>query len=97
MGFYALTSVFFLGIFLIKYRIEFILSFPFFALLFVWYQSIALRPNSTAINPEKLYLEPKFVGYVVFLVGLVLVLFLVEIPGLKYLIDHTVARDMRIK
>lgn len=95
--FYALTSVFFLGIFLIKYRIEFILSFPFFALLFVWYQSIALRPNSTAINPEKLYLEPKFVGYVVFLVGLVLVLFLVEIPGLKYLIDHTVARDMRIK
>lgn len=94
--FYALTCVFFLGIFLIKYKIEFILSFPFFALLFVWYQSIALRPGSKAINPEKMYQEPKFVGFVVFLVVLVLFLFLVDIPGLQYLTDHSVVRDLRI-
>lgn len=95
--FYALTAVFFLGIFLIKYKIEFIISFPFFAFLFVWYQSIALRPNSTATNPEKLYLEPKLLAYVGFLAVLVLVLFLVDIPWLKYLTDHSVVLDKRIE
>ena len=94
--FYALTAVFFLGIFLIKYRIEFIISFPFFALLFVWYQNIALRPKSTAMNPERLYLEPKFLGYVGFLIVLVAVLFSVHIPGLQYLTEHTVVRDLRL-
>lgn len=94
--FYALTSVFFLGIFLIKYRIEFIISFPFFALLFVWYQHIALRPKSTAMNPEKLYLEPHFLAYVGFLIVLVAVLFSVHIPGLDYLTERTVVRDLRL-
>lgn len=93
--FYALTAVFFLGIFLIKYKIEFIISFPFFALLFVWYQYIALRPRSVAMNPEKLYLEPKFLAFVVFLIVLVMVLFYIDIPWLKYLTDHTVVRDRR--
>ena len=95
--FYALTSVFFLGIFLIKYKIEFIISFPFFAFLFVWYQSIALRPGSAAVNPEKIYLEPRFLAYVGFLVVLVFALFYFDIPGLDYLTDHTVVKDMRIK
>ena len=37
---YAILSSFFLGVFLIKYRIEFIMvSLPFFALLFVWYSA----------------------------------------------------------
>ncbi|MBS0564004.1 MAG: UbiA prenyltransferase family protein [Proteobacteria bacterium] len=94
--FYALTSVFFLGIFLIKYRIEFIISFPFFALLFAWYQHIALRPQSTAMNPEKLYLEPRFMAYVAFLVILVAALFFIDIPGLNYLMEHSAARDPRL-
>ncbi|MCB2134382.1 MAG: UbiA prenyltransferase family protein [Rhodobacteraceae bacterium] len=94
--FYALTSVFFLGIFLIKYKIEFIISFPFFALLFVWYQYIASQPSSSAANPEKIYLERKFLFYVAFLVVLVFVLFLVHIPGLQYLTDHSVVKDLRL-
>ena len=40
--FYALLSSFFLAVFLIKYRIEFVLSFPAFALLFVWYLAIGM-------------------------------------------------------
>jgi decaprenyl-phosphate phosphoribosyltransferase len=95
--FYALTAVFFLGIFLIKYKIEFILSFPFFAFLFVWYQQIALRPRSAAVNPEKIYLEPKFLAYVGFLVVMVFVLFFIQIPGLQYLMDHTVVKDVRLR
>ena len=94
--FYALTTVFFLGIFLIKYKIEFIISFPFFALLFVWYMKIASQPSSLAINPEKMYLKPVFLSYVAFLCVLVAVLFMVEIPGIHFLTDHSVVRDMRV-
>lgn len=95
--YYALTSVFFLGIFLIKYKIEFIISFPFFALLFAWYQRIALAPLSPAMSPEKLYQEPKFFAYVLFLCALVTALFFIEIPALQYLMDHSVVKDVRIE
>ena len=95
--FYALTSAFFMGIFLIKYKIEFLISFPFFALLFVWYLKIALQPASVAVSPEKLYLKPLFLSYVLFLCCLVMVLFFVEIPPIQYLMDHSVVRDLRIK
>lgn len=95
--FYALTSVFFLGIFLIKYKIEFLISFPFIALMFTWYMKIALQPTSVAMNPEKLYLNPVFLGYVLFLCGLIGVLFFVEIPFLQYLMDHNVVRDLRLE
>ncbi len=95
--FYALTSVFFLGIFLIKYRIEFILSFPFFALLFVWYLKIASQPASLAVNPEKMYRKPAFLAYVGFLGVLILALFLIDIPGIEYLTDHSVVNDVRVE
>ena len=95
--FYALTSIFFLGIFLIKYKIEFLISFPFFALLFTWYMKIALQPLSVVMNPEKLYREPYFVTYVGFLSVLVTVLFFVEFPALNYLTDHSVIKDLRIE
>jgi hypothetical protein len=48
------------------------------------------------MNPERLYLEPHFLGYVGFLILLVAVLFSVHIPGLQYLTEHTVVRDLRL-
>lgn len=95
--FYALSSALFLGIFLIKYKVEFILSFPFFALLFAWYLRIALQSHSTAINPEKLYTRPKFLGYVVALTVLMVLLLNLDLPGLEKLDDHTAAFDIRIQ
>lgn len=95
--FYALTSVLFLGIFLIKYKIEFIISFPFIALLFAYYLSISLRMGSAAMNPERLYSEPQFLAYVLFLVVLIFGLFFVEITPLQYLMDHSVLQDLRLK
>jgi 4-hydroxybenzoate polyprenyltransferase len=88
--FYAITSAFLLGIFLIKYRIEFLLTFPFFALLFAWYLSLAMRPASNALHPEKLYREKRFVAYTTFLTVLVLALFFVDVPQLQYLVDYQV-------
>ena len=88
--FYAISSGFFLGVFLIKYRVEFLLSFPFFALLFVWYAYIAMKPHSASQTPEKLYREPKFVAYVVFLGAIVTALFFIDIPWIKSMVDPVV-------
>lgn len=85
--FYALSSSFFLGIFLIKYKIEFLLSFPLFALLFVWYFAIGMKSNSPTQNPEKLYHEPIFLGYVLILGVIVWILFLIDIPWLQIFIQ----------
>lgn len=86
--FYALTSAFFLGIFLIKYRIEFLLTFPLFALLFVWYLSIGLRPHSTAQAPEGLYRERAFVAYAIGLSVVILALFFIDMPWLQILTEE---------
>ena len=95
--FFALTSIFFLGIFLIKYKIEFLISFPFFAVLFAWYQYMAIQPNSIVMKPELLYRQPGFLIYVVFLNVLVITLFFIEIPAIQYLMDHSVIKDLRIR
>jgi len=85
--FYALSSAFFLGVFLIKYRVEFLLSFPFFALLFVWYTHIAMKPHSASQTPEKLYKEPRFMSYLVFLCIVITVLFFVDMPWMRHLVE----------
>ena len=85
--FYALSSVFFLGIFLVKYRIEFILSFPLFALLFTWYMAIAMKPFSSTQTPEKLYKETRFVMFVGFLTFAITILFFFDIPFLEMFVE----------
>jgi len=86
--FYALSSALFLGVFLIKYRIEFLLSFPLFALLFVWYLHIGMKPHSPTQNPEKLYQEKRFVTYVFILTASIAALFVVDIPILNFLTEN---------
>ncbi|WP_119422406.1 UbiA prenyltransferase family protein [Desertibaculum subflavum] len=90
--FYALTSALCLGVFLIKYRIELILSIPFLALLFVWYLKIGMRPDSAAQRPEALYRERGFVLYVLAIGLLFTLLMLVDIPGLAPLAEYRVLR-----
>jgi decaprenyl-phosphate phosphoribosyltransferase len=85
--FYALCSAFFLGVFLIKYRIEFLLCMPFLALLFTWYLVVGMRAQSPAQNPERLYKEKPFVLYVAALGGLIVLLFFVDLPWLHVLVE----------
>ncbi len=85
--FYGMCSAFFLGIFLIKYRIEFIISFPFLALLFAWYLAIGFRSKSAAQTPEKLYREKKFIVFVILVVAVLTTLFIVDIPTIGWLVE----------
>ena len=59
--FYAVNASFFLGIFLIKYRIEYVLIFPLVALLFADYLRISYVSNSSAQAPETLYKEKSLI------------------------------------
>lgn len=85
--FYALSCTFFLGVFLVKYRIEFLVVFPFLALMFAWYLAIGLRPASPVQAPEKLYREVGFVAYVVGICVLIAALLVVDLPILQFLMD----------
>jgi ammonia channel protein AmtB len=88
--YYALTSALFLGVFLIKYRIELLLTIPFLALLFVWYLQIGMKHDSAAQKPEKLYKERPFMLYVMAIGALFTTLLVVKIPWLNFLVDARV-------
>lgn len=84
--FYALTASFLLGVFLIKYRVEFILCIPFISVLFVWYMHIGMLEESIAQTPEKLYRHRPLVLFVCFLIALLVTLSFVDIPWLNILL-----------
>lgn len=86
--FYALTATFFLGIFLIKYRIELLLTFPFFALMFSWYLRITLRADSTAQRPEKLYTNKYFMVFLILFGIFISALLFIDIPSLHYFLQN---------
>ena len=81
--FYAMCSSFLMGIFLIKYKVEFMLFMPFVFGLFCYYFHIAFKPDSAAQKPEKLYHEKFLILYVLFLILLFLILLYIDIPFLK--------------
>lgn len=84
---YAMLSIFFIGTFLIKYRIEYLLTVPFVCGLFCWYLVIAMRKESAAQHPEMLYKEKRFLCYCV-AVGCVFILMTwMDIPMLYTLLD----------
>ncbi len=89
MFFYALTCAFFLGIFLIKNRIEMLISFPFFALLFAWYLKIGLLDNSPVQGSEKLWTRKYFMLYLLLFTLLVCTLMFVDIPWLRWFLIKT--------
>lgn len=80
---YAQLSSFFLAVFLIKYRIEYLLSLPLFALLFAVYFWIGLQPHSSAQAPERLMSEKSLVAISIALVLLLTLLTVFDIPALS--------------
>lgn len=84
---YAQLAAFFLAVFLVKYRIEFLLSMPCFAALFAAYLHVGLKPDSTAQRPERLFREPALMAVALLLVGILALLTWVDIPILDRLTD----------
>lgn len=82
---YAQLAAFFLAVFLIKYRIEYLLVFPFLAALFTVYLWLGLRKSSPTQTPEKLFTSRALLS-VVGLVAVSLIVFtFVDVPILEKL------------
>src|SRR6202171_880190 len=79
---YALFSTFFLAVFLVKYRIEYLLTMPVLIALFGHYLALSMGPASTAQRPEKLFKERALIALVGVLAVTFLVATYVDIPAL---------------
>ena len=88
--FYAINSSFFLAVFLVKYRIEYILTLPLFAGLFTWYLYIGMKPQSVAQTPEMLHTERPLLIFLTLLVVLLTLLTFVDIPPLDQLLQDAI-------
>jgi hypothetical protein len=80
---YSLLSGFFLAVFLVKYRIEYIILLPVVAALFARYLALSMRAGSAAQHPEKLYRERDLFALVALLSALFLLASLVNMPFLN--------------
>ena len=85
--FYAMCSVFFTGIFLVKYRIELVLLMPFLVGLFCYYFWLSYSKDSAVQKPEKLYREKWLMAYCLLVAVLFTVLMFVDIPQLQIFTD----------
>jgi 4-hydroxybenzoate polyprenyltransferase len=85
--FYAMLSVFFCGIFMIKYRIELLLAIPLLCGLFCVYLNICYKPDSSAQKPEKLFREKGLLLYTLFFVILLVALVFFNLPFLQWFLE----------
>ena len=87
MFFYATASALFLGVFIIRYHLELILSIPLIAGFFGCYMRVALKPDSPVQSPERLYRERGLMVYLAVCVAALLVLMFVHIDLLYKLFN----------
>jgi 4-hydroxybenzoate polyprenyltransferase len=80
---YGLFSSFFLAIFLIKYRVEYLVVVPPVIALFGYYLALSTRAASSAQNPEKLFRERKLIALVAILASLFVFATYVDMPFLS--------------
>jgi hypothetical protein len=80
---YGLLSTFFLAIFLIKYRVEYLITVPSVIALFAYYLALSTKPASSAQNPEKLFREPNLIALVGLLAASFVVATYVDMPMLS--------------
>jgi decaprenyl-phosphate phosphoribosyltransferase len=83
--FFAMVSFFFIGVFAIKYRIEFILLTPALAYLYVKYFNLGFMENSVAQRPEALYRQKDLIIVLVVLIIQFFILSFIKLPILTRL------------
>lgn len=87
MVFFVSSFSLFLGVFLIKYRVELILSVPFIAVFVAVYWHTSLLPNSPVQHPEALYRVKRLMLTCVALALVGGILLFVDIPWLGRLFE----------
>lgn len=82
--FYAASSMLFFGAFIMRYRIELILSFPVIAWLMAVYFSLSFWRDSPVQNPELLYKEPALMIPLTICIALMVALLFINVPWLAF-------------
>lgn len=80
MVYYSSAFSFFFGIFIVRYRMELILSVPFLAGFIPMYMRLGFWKNSPAQSPENLFKQRGLVIYSLFCLILMLSLLFIDIP-----------------
>jgi len=88
--FYASAAMLFFGAFIVRYRLELILSFPLVALVMAMYLHLAFRPHSPVEHPEKLYREPGLMLVLGACVVTMTVLLFLDLPFLHHAFSPSV-------
>jgi decaprenyl-phosphate phosphoribosyltransferase len=89
MVFYVTTFALFLGVFIVRYHLELILSFPLIAGFVCYYLSLAFEQDSVAQSPERLYKEQGLMVFMFLCILVFLGLMFVNIPVLYELFHVT--------
>jgi 4-hydroxybenzoate polyprenyltransferase len=82
---YAMFSAFFIAIFLIKYRLEYVLAFPFIAAMFAVYLWLAFQKGSVAQRPERLFHSRRMMFTLGMTILVLVITSFVNLPILEYL------------
>jgi 4-hydroxybenzoate polyprenyltransferase len=85
---YSLASVAFLSVFLVKYRIEYVLTLPVLIVLFTYYYLLSMRPGSAAQKPEILFRESRLNIIVAALVAVFILTSFIDMPILAQLTEQ---------
>ena len=78
--FYAATSMLFFGVFVMRYRLVLILSFPLIAFIMAMYLNLAFKEDGVAQAPEKLWKETPLMAASFLCLVLMVVLMNVSLP-----------------
>jgi hypothetical protein len=88
--FYASSAMLFFGAFIVRYRLELILSFPLVAVFMSMYLHLAFRPESPVEHPERLFRERALMAVLALTVVLMTVLLFVDLPFLADVFEPSV-------
>jgi len=87
--FYGSHAMLFFGGFIVRYRLELILSFPLVALVMAVYLWLAFKKDSAVQHPEALYKEPALMIPVVLCAAMMVALLYVDLPFLHNMFRAT--------
>jgi 4-hydroxybenzoate polyprenyltransferase len=87
--FYAAAAMLFFGAFCMRYRLELLIAFPLVALVMAMYLRVALKRDSAAQQPERLYRERGLMTAVVATSAVMIFLLRVDLPAMHRFVTPT--------
>lgn len=93
IAYYGVAFGLFFGIFMVRYRIELILSIPLVAGLVAWYIHLGFMADSPAQNPEGLFRQTGFTAYTVLCIAAMVGLMYWDLPAVRHLFAPTIPTE----